>query len=303
MKDMRKEYSVKLKLFLSNSVDKDNKKIVSNELDPLVSIIMPSFNQGNFIERSILSVLNQSYKKIELIIIDAKSTDSTASVLKKYNNHIAYTVSEKDNGQSEALNKGFRVAKGEIYGWLNADDLLYPDTIQTVVNKLKENPQKEIVFGDYFDIDKNDNVISYNFAFNFNTSHFVYEGFHINAQASFWRSSLHEKFGDIDETLYRTMDYDMLLRFGLICGQDRFLRIDKPLACFRRHESQKTQGADDTVLREHKYIANKLNFHDKYTLKGDLKRGIYRIRRAMWYLRRGGLLYLFQMVKKMFKSE
>ena len=103
---------------------------------PLISIITPSFNQGKFIEQTILSVLNQHYPNFEHIIIDGGSTDGSIEILKKYP-HLIWK-SEKDRGQSEALNKGFEVAKGEIIGWLNSDDVYLDDTLFKVTGYLKD---------------------------------------------------------------------------------------------------------------------------------------------------------------------
>src|SRR5438045_443911 len=95
-----------------------------------VSIITPSYNQGQFIEETILSVLNQTYQNVEYIVIDGGSTDNTLDVVNKYKDKIDVIISEKDNGQSDAINKGFKIAKGELIGWLNSDDALYPYCVE-----------------------------------------------------------------------------------------------------------------------------------------------------------------------------
>ncbi|HEY5139639.1 MAG TPA: glycosyltransferase family 2 protein, partial [Methylococcales bacterium] len=99
---------------------------------PKISIITPSYNQGNYIEETILSVLDQGYPNIEHIIIDGGSTDSTVDILNRYKNHLAYVVSEADRGQSHAINKGFAIASGEIFTWLNSDDRLAPGALAAV---------------------------------------------------------------------------------------------------------------------------------------------------------------------------
>ena len=113
---------------------------------PKISIVMPSYNQVKFIERSILSVLNQNYPNIELIIIDCESKDGTIEIIKHYETHIAYWVSEQDKGQSDALNKGFKLCSGEIYGWLNSDDIYLPDAFTHVLKAFEKHPNKKIVF-------------------------------------------------------------------------------------------------------------------------------------------------------------
>lgn len=264
------------------------------------SIIMPSYNQKDFIERSIISVLNQGYNNYELIIIDGGSTDGTLGIIKQYEDYISYWVSEKDNGQSHALNKGFRQATGDIYAWLNSDDLLLPHSLKNQYEAFLSNPDKKIIFGDYYNIDKYDNIEEKVYSFDFSVAHFVYEGFHLNSQAMSWRKEVHNNFGEFDEKLHRTMDYDMILRFGLNEGQDSFKRITAPLACFRRHDAQKTGRVSPVVLAEHLYISKKLSLEKKYEWQGKMIRYIYRIRRLIWYIKRKGLLYSMQKVFKSF---
>ena len=108
-----------------------------------ISIVMPSYNKADFIERSILSVLNQNYPNIELIIIDGGSTDGTVEIIKKYEQYITFWVSEKDQGQSDALNKGFKHCTGSIYGFLNSDDVYLPDAFKYSSLVLKKNLDKK----------------------------------------------------------------------------------------------------------------------------------------------------------------
>jgi glycosyltransferase involved in cell wall biosynthesis len=281
-----------IKKFISTKKSKDRN---ANIKLPKISIVMPSYNQGEFIERSILSVLNQNYSNIELIIIDGGSTDNTIEILKKYDEYITYWISEPDNGQSDALNKGFEIATGDIYGWLNSDDLYLPNTFSIVIRELAKLSGEKIIFGDYYTIDKNDNIIDYNYAFDFNCNQFIFEGFHNNAQATFWTKKVHKNFGYFDVKLHRTMDYDMLLRFSLNEGEKSFKRISVPLACFRRHGRQKTRGFDNVTYKEHKYIANKLNTK-RFEFPQKYYRIIYRFRRAYWYFKRGGLKYLLNKI-------
>ena len=171
-----------------------NLKKIQRSNFPKISIVMPTFNHAKYIERSILSILNQNYPNLDLIIIDGGSNDDTNKIIKKYQDKISFYVSEKDKGQSDALNKGFKFCKGEVYGWLNSDDIYLPNSFNLAVSALKDNPSKKIVFGDWLSIDDKDNIIDYNHAFDFNLYHFKYEGFHLNAQSMFWRSEVHKKF-------------------------------------------------------------------------------------------------------------
>lgn len=258
---------------------------------PKISIVIPSYNQAHFLPRTLDSIISQNYPNLELIIIDGGSTDGTQKVLEHYDAHIHYWVSEPDRGQSHALNKGFAQATGEIFAWQNSDDLYLPGTFAAIIAAFMSNPGNTIIYGDYLTVDENERILNYQTAFDFDLKHFIYEGFHVNAQATFWHREVHERFGLFNEELHRTMDYDMLLRFALNEPPTSYLRLNRPLACFRRHEHQKTQGMDSTVLKEHRIIAANNNT-GRFSWKGPLMRPQYRLRRAYWYWRRGGIKYL-----------
>ena len=234
--------------------------------------------------------MNQNYSNIELIIIDGGSTDGTIDIIKKYDPYISYWISETDQGQSDALNKGFKYCTGEIYGFLNSDDIYLPGAFNRVSNIFLKNLDKKIIFGDWLSIDKKNLVIDYHHAFDFNLSHFKYEGFHLNAQAMFWRSDVHYNFSGFDKKLYYTMDYQLILELGINEGEHSFLRLDNFLGGFRRYSGQKTTGhMEPDVIKEHIYLARKYDYLDKYKLIGKLKRFYYRLRRAWWYFKRGGM--------------
>ena len=261
---------------------------------PKISIVMPSFNHSQYIERSILSVLNQGYPNLELIIIDGGSIDGTVEIIKKYSKYINYWISEKDSGQSDALNKGFQKASGQIYGWLNSDDVYLPKTFFHIIEAFLKNKNKLLIFGDWLTIDEHDKIIDLNHAFNFNLNHFKYEGFHLNSQSMLWKSELHKKFSGYNLNFYNTMDYQMILEFGII-AEKNFLRIDKVLGAFRRHELQKTGPTiSPKIIEEHLIMSKKYNYTDKYNFFGKLKRFYFRFRRAYWYFKRGGVRNLIR---------
>jgi glycosyltransferase involved in cell wall biosynthesis len=282
-----------------------NKKSFEEEINlEKISIVMPSYNHAEFIERSILSVLNQDYQNIELIIIDGGSTDGTIEIIKKYEKYISFWISEKDKGQSDALNKGFKYCSGSIYGFLNSDDVYMPGAFKQASLILKNNLDKKIVFGDWLSIDKEDKIIDYNHAFDFNLNHFKYEGFHLSATSMFWRSQIHESSLELDINLYYTMDYELILKFGVNEGESSFKRIPKVLAGFRRYKGQKTTGEiDPGVIQEHKLMARKYNYQDKYKLIGKFKRFYFRLRRAWWYTKRGGIYNLISRLRKFYANN
>ncbi len=269
---------------------------------PRFSVVMPSFNQAKYIERSILSVLNQGYSNLELIVVDGGSTDDTLDILNKYNEYI-YWISEPDSGQSDALNKGFGLATGEYYGWLNSDDLYLPKSLSSAVTAFEAFPKSLVFFGDWLEIDANENLLKLNHAFDFNSNHFIYEGFHLNSQSMFWRSRLHQSFSGFDTSLYNTMDYQMILEFSRIAGDKSFQRLPQIFAAFRRYDGQKTAGFDSRVNAEHIYLAQSYNYMDKYSFVGYIKHLQFRIRRLFWYYRRGGVVNVIRRISDSFCSR
>lgn len=282
----------KKNLLPKNFLKKINLKKISSSKNlkiPLISVVMPSFNKAKYIEKSILSVLNQNYQNVELIIIDGGSEDGTVEIIKKYNEFISYWVSEKDNGQSNALNRGFKKTNGEILCWLNSDDLFLPGALKTASQTLTKNSKKKICYGDWLSIDVDDKIIDRHFAFNLNVNHLKYEGFNFNAQSLFWRREVHETFSGFDTKLNKTMDYQMMIEFSIKQTKQAFIRIEKPLAAFRRYAGQKTGIYGEEENNEHQYLSVKYKYDDKYKFFGKLKRFFFRFRRAMWYFKRGGI--------------
>lgn len=263
---------------------------------PKISIVIPSYNQGRYLERTLRSVLNQTYPNLELIVVDGGSTDGSAVIIARYARYLSYWDSTRDAGQSDALNRGFSRATGDIFGWMNSDDLYLPNAFAHAVNAFKAAPHARIVVGDWWEIDAEDEVTTVNFAFDFSVRHFINEGFHVNSQAMFWRREVHERFGEFDVRLHRAMDYDLILRLGLTEGNKAFLRVPYPLACFRRHPQQKTIGFDPVLAQEHRRIADKNKLPLKFSRVGKVLWLFYRFRRAYWYLKRGGLGYLLRQV-------
>lgn len=277
---------------------KKNKNFENKKNYKKISIVMPSYNQAKLIERSILSVLNQNYPNTELIIVDGGSKDGTDKIIKKYQDFISLWISEKDQGQSDALNKGFKHCTGEIYGWLNSDDIYLPNAFKNITSVLKKNSSKKIVFGDWLSINKQDQIIDYNHAFDFNLNHFKYESFHLNSQSMFWHRSVHNRFSGFQIDLNNTMDYQMIVEFGINEGEQSFIRTPYALGAFRRYKGQKTSGMNTKVLKEHRLISKRYKYLDKYKVAGKLKRIYFRFRRAVWYYKRGGIINLINRIRK-----
>ena len=214
---------------------------------PLVSIVTPSFNHAQFIEATMRSVLTQDYPNIEYLVVDGGSNDGTVDVIKKYEDKLAWWVSEKDKGQTDAINKGFNRAKGDIFAWLNSDDTYQPGAVSAAVKYMQEHPDVGMVYGDCNFIDEHGNVIG-----KFNSAQTDYrllrQGYvHIPQQTMFFRRELWEQVGPLDPSFYFAMDYDLWTR---IAAHAQIKYVPQTWANFRLHTSGKTIIADDRCWPE-----------------------------------------------------
>jgi glycosyltransferase involved in cell wall biosynthesis len=213
----------------------------------LISIVTPSFNQDRYIEQTIQSVLSQDYPSIEYILVDGGSTDGTVNIIQKYEEKLAFWVSETDRGQTDAINKGFERAKGDILAWINSDDTYEPGAIAAAVTYLQEHPEVGMVYGDCNYINESGNVIG-----KFNAAQTNYrllrQGYtHIPQQTMFFRAELWKQVGPLDPSFYFAMDYDLWTR---IAAHAQIRYIPQTWANFRLHTSGKTITADDRCWPE-----------------------------------------------------
>jgi len=223
---------------------------------PKISIITPSYNQGKFIEKTITSVLNQNYPNLEYIIIDGGSSDETIEIIKRYEHQLTYWISEKDNGQGDAINKGLKKASGEIVAWLNSDDWYEKNALHKVAAFWEKNKSFDILQGEArFYFDNNEDV-------NFTTSY--NEGASLERLLKYWRSdkdcnppqpsvfirgTLFKELGQLDTHYHYAMDYDLWLK-TLTAGY-KFSYIAELLSNYRFHDSSKS-GAEVDFKHFHK---------------------------------------------------
>ncbi|MEA3439607.1 MAG: glycosyltransferase family 2 protein [Chloroflexota bacterium] len=214
---------------------------------PLVSIVTPSYNQVQFLEETIQSVLNQNYTDIEYIIIDGASTDGSLEIIKRYADRLAYWVSEPDQGQTDAINKGFARASGEILAWINSDDTYQPHTVKEAVEFLNAHPEIGMVYGDANLIDEKGAVIG-KFPARQTDYRRLRRGYvHIPQQASFFRASLWKEVGPLDPTFYFAMDYDLWVRIAHLATIHYHPQL---WANFRLHRSGKSVMEDSRCWPE-----------------------------------------------------
>ena len=171
-----------------------------------VSVIIPSYNQGQFIEATLLSILNKQDVEKEIIVMDGGSTDNTVDIIKRYEEHLSFWVSEKDNGQSHALNKGFARATGDIVCWLNSDDLFIDHALEKVVEFFKTQRNVQFVQGQVINFSPKGEVIIRAEKID-DVDMIKRVAFH--QPGVFWKREIMETTGYIDESLYYCMDYDL----------------------------------------------------------------------------------------------
>lgn len=209
------------------------------------TVVTPSYNQGKYIKRTIDSVLSQNVDDLEYIIMDGGSTDETIDILKSYGDKIIWR-SERDKGQTDAVNKGIREAHGEIIGWLNSDDIYYPDAIKKVMKVFENHPEINVVYGNANHIKEDDSFIE-----EYYTEDFDYERLKdicfICQPSLFFRKNLVDKYGYLDDKLQYCMDYDYWLRLG---KGETFYRLNELLAGSRLYDDNKTLGARRKVHEE-----------------------------------------------------
>jgi glycosyltransferase involved in cell wall biosynthesis len=181
---------------------------------PLVTIITPSFNQGHFIRETIESVLAQDYPSVEYIIMDGGSTDETASIAAQYAGRLTF-ISERDRGQSHAINKGFRMARGDVVAWLNSDDIILPGAVAHAVKAFERDPTLGAVYGEGYLIDY-DGVVTSRFPATeaFNLWKLIHVSDYILQQTAYFRRSILDDIGYLNESLHWGLDWDLLIRIG-----------------------------------------------------------------------------------------
>lgn len=228
---------------------------------PLVSVITPSFNQAQFLEETILSVLDQNYPNTQYIVIDGGSTDGSVDIIKKYEDRLAYWVSEPDRGQSHAINKGWQRATGDILAYLNADDVYTPGAITAAVHALLANSEACMVYGDALFTNEHGKIRKKYKALPFDIHRTLEsnDGFIPQATAFIRRHAL-DSVGLLDEELHMVMDYDLWVRLGLQYPVTSLPGIY--LAKVREHSSAKSTAAVDKFPLERRRVLNKVFSRD-----------------------------------------
>ena len=228
----------------------------SKKIWPAISIVTPSFNQVGFIEETIRSVLLQGYPNLEYIVIDGGSSDGTLNMIRKYEKWLSYWVSEPDSGQSEAINKGWAAAGGEILAWLNSDDTYTQDALFTVAELFAKNPQVDMLYGDCRMIDETGRFIKMAPAAEFDLKKLVCNHWIIPQQSTFIRRSVWDRIGKLDENLHLIMDWEYWLRIALEDFTIQF--FPEIFSNFRIHENAKTSSLAERSGEEKIRVLNRI---------------------------------------------
>ncbi len=241
-----------------------------------LTIVTPSYNQGVFIDQTIRSVLNQGYKNLEYIVIDGGSTDDSLNIINSYSSKISKIITEPDNGQSDAINKGFNLAGGEILGWLNSDDVYLPDALNKVADYFEQNPECKWVAGNCIFTD-----IFLKPAWQYNVPQIkpeeylkFWEGNYLSQPSVFFRKELFDEAGGLNINLHYAMDLDLWLRFLSVSPLHL---INTDLSINRTYPNTKTStGKEDAINEIADIIFNSsLNKQQDYNLsfiKSSLKK-------------------------------
>ena len=222
---------------------------------PKITVITPSYNQAVFLRQTIESVINQDYPNLQFLVIDGGSTDGSKEIIKEYADHIDFWVSENDQGQSDAINKGIKRAEGEIVTWINSDDLLMPGALQAVGQAWVDEPDLTLLTADCIRIGPKSEFFGWH-SVPRQTAWFAQHGLiYIDQPGTFWKSNFLGDNGLIDVSLKGAMDHDLWYRIVLQGGKTRNLR--QCTAAIRIHEGTKSTNIQDVFEREAKLLRRK----------------------------------------------
>lgn len=220
---------------------------MSDTRDPLVSIVTPSYNQAQYLEATILSVLSQDYPRLEYLIVDGGSTDGSVEIVRRYAPRLAYWVSEADGGQAEAINKGWQLARGEIVAYLNSDDLYLPGAVSRVVQRFHAHPDVSVMYGSYRLLDGRSEVIRGEVVPpDWSESTFLNC---FPQPTAFFRHDALRRVGYLDTSFHYSMDYDLFVRLAL-AGSQASRVPGPPLAAVRIWEGAKSSNRSERGVVE-----------------------------------------------------
>ena len=256
---------------------------------PKLTVITPSFNQAQYLEKTILSVLNQQYPNLEYFIMDGGSTDGSLAIIKKYEPYLAGWVSEKDRGQTDAINKGIRRATGDYVAFQNSDDVFAPLAFDRVAKAWQKHPTTDVFFGDMYITDEQDVILEEMRAPNFCVECHIYEGMQVFNQSLFIKRS---HIGLLDESLRFVIDYEIVARLGVQAGI-QFRHVAGFWGGFRVQPNAKSSTIASTVGRqEHQSIMEKYRPMLTSALGASFWQRYCRLRKLLTFVLQGEFKYV-----------
>lgn len=205
---------------------------------PKITVVTPSYNQGRFIEETLQSVLAQDYPNLEYIVMDGGSKDETVAILEKYSHRLSFFASEPDEGQTDALIKGFARATGDILCWLNSDDLFEPGALQYIGARFRDDPDLRFLYGDAMWVDMANRYLKPKKEHAFNRFIWLYDHNYFPQPACFWRRDLYQEVGGLNKRYDLAMDADLFIRFAAVTTP---IHVRRTVARMRLYGEQKNQ--------------------------------------------------------------
>ena len=251
---------------------------------PRITIVTPSFNQAAYLEATIRSVLDQDYPNLEYFVVDGGSTDGSVDIIRRYQDRLAWWVSEPDQGQTDAINKGLRRATGDWVGWQNSDDIYYPGAFHDLAVAAAKNPQASLIIGDMMLIDEHDRPIRDIRYVRPSYKALLAEGMVLANQAAFWRRSLHDEVGLLSEHLHYSFDYEWFLRLSKHIKTAHVAHI---WGALRRH------GETKTSLQKHRFQEERQLYMTGHGMP-TLQKYAYKLRRLLLMLGHGQFRYVLR---------
>lgn len=265
-----------------------------------ISIITPSYNQGQFLEDTILSVLGQGYPNLEYIVIDGGSTDNSLEIIKKYQSKLSYWQSEKDDGQAQAINKGFSIAKGDIIGWLNSDDMYLPGTLNFIANIFNTGLLSipAVVIGNCIFLREEEKIVKANNV-RLASETLDLEWFdYVIQPSSFWTREAIDCVGFLNENLHYAFDWEWFIRS--VRKGVTFNAIDRFLSIYRIHDAHKTGTGGEARLQELAQIYSSFHSEEAAGVFLDFKKNMI-VTRTKKILNRFGIPRIANPTKLLYK--
>lgn len=260
---------------------------------PSITVVTPSYNQAEFLEATIRSVLDQGYPNLQYLVIDGGSTDGSVDIIKKYESQISYWISEPDQGQVDAINKGLRMATGEWVTWQNSDDTFCPGAFYGLADAVVRHPKADLIIGNMTLIDQAGQSLRDIHYVTPTYGAMLAEGMILTNQSAFWRRSVHADIGYLDETLDCSFDFEWFLR---LLKNHKAAYVNQMWGCYRLHEATKTSNLADRFAVERARILRDIKFPA-------WKKPIYRIRRMALTLLQGEFSYVARGVVRLVSGK